>query len=341
MHRALLAHGIEHPPERYLVHLNRLETPILGRLVGKGLSSDELNDRVHLVVDGTDGSSHYFEIADLSQIDAVKLGGIVEVTQEQVGARTADRTIANLARSNGIYRPSEHLAFARQNIRVPNDDHEGYVAAHVRRLEALRRAGMVDRVNADHWRIPEDFEARAAAHETKRNREVSVRVLSTIDLVAQIRADGATWLDRQLIGRNPTQLAQNGFGLEVAKALDRRKEWFIERGLAQRATDNKIQYRRDLLLTLERRELMRVGESLSEDYPVPFRLAQDGERIRGRLKETVQLASGKYALVQNAQEFFLVPWRPVIKKEIGKEVRGVMRGNSVSWEFGRKRGLEI
>jgi type IV secretory pathway VirD2 relaxase len=59
MHRALQSHGIEHAPERYIVHLNKLETPIVGRLVGKGLANDELNDRVHLVVDGTDGRAHY------------------------------------------------------------------------------------------------------------------------------------------------------------------------------------------------------------------------------------------------------------------------------------------
>nr|WP_320204361.1 DUF3363 domain-containing protein [Vibrio harveyi] len=38
--------------------------------------------------------------------------------------------------------------------RVPGADYEGYVDAHVRRLEALRRAGIVERIDADQWRIP-------------------------------------------------------------------------------------------------------------------------------------------------------------------------------------------
>jgi hypothetical protein len=50
MQGALQSSGIEHSPERYLVHLNRIETPVVGRVVNKGLSNDELNDRVHLVV---------------------------------------------------------------------------------------------------------------------------------------------------------------------------------------------------------------------------------------------------------------------------------------------------
>ena len=68
MHRALQSGGIEHSPERYLLDLNGLETPIVGRVVGKGLANDELNDRVHLVVDGTDGRAHYVEIGDASQL---------------------------------------------------------------------------------------------------------------------------------------------------------------------------------------------------------------------------------------------------------------------------------
>jgi len=119
MHRSLQSHGIEHAPERYIVHLNKLETPIVGRLVGKGLANDELNDRVHLVIDGTDGRAHYVEITEASQRDAVPRGSIVEVALEQVGPRNADRAIAALARDSGVYKPSEHLAIVRQSVRVP------------------------------------------------------------------------------------------------------------------------------------------------------------------------------------------------------------------------------
>jgi Protein of unknown function (DUF3363) len=104
-----------------------------------------------------------------------------------------DRTIAALARDNvGLYHPSEHLIEAQRTIRVPHDDYDGYVEAHVRRLEALRRAGIVERINADNWIIPEDFEQRAADYDAKRRRTLSVRVLSAFDLEAQITSDGAT-----------------------------------------------------------------------------------------------------------------------------------------------------
>ena len=38
----------------------------------------------------------------------------------------------------------------------------------------------------------------------------------------------------------------------------------------------------------------------------------------------------------------LVPWRPALEKELGREVRGVMAlGGNVDWSLGRKRGLGI
>ena len=55
----------------------------------------------------------------------------------------------------------------------------------------------------------------------------------------------------------------------------------------------------------------------------------------------MELVSGKYVLVENAREFTLVPWRPVIEKELGHTVSGLMRGDGISWEIGRSRGLGI
>lgn len=39
--------------------------------------------------------------------------------------------------------------------------------------------------------------------------------------------------------------------------------------------------------------------------------------------------------------FSLVPERPVIEQEIGRELIGVISGSYISWQLGRKLGLEI
>ena len=75
--------------------------------------------------------------------------------------------------------------------------------AHARRLEALRRSGIVERIDADRWRIPHDFETRAAAYDTKRNRQVAVRVLSTFDLEARFDQMARPGLIGSSLGETP------------------------------------------------------------------------------------------------------------------------------------------
>ena len=56
---------------------------------------------------------------------------------------------------------------------------------------------------------------------------------------------------------------------------------------------------------------------------------RSGEPVEGTLRRSVEVASGKYALVENSREFTLVPWRPVLERHIGKQVSGVMRGDGL------------
>ena len=122
---------------------------------------------------------------------------------------------------------------------------------------------------------------------------------------------------------------------------ERRRERLIEQGDALRRSDGQIAYRRNLLATLETREVARVGSELAFERPVSFRASVDGETVQGTFRRTVSLASGRYALVENAREFTLVPWRPVIDDRLGREVTGIVQGTSVSWQLGRTRGLGI
>ena len=343
MHRALTRHGAERGIEQFAVHDLRepLAAPITGRLLGHGLGGDELGDRVHLIVDGLDGRVHYVELpAAGTDIAHTSIGAIVELAAERGAPRAADRNIVDLAHQNdGIYRPVDHLATARADPGIADPD--AYVEAHVRRLEALRRTGMVQRLDADHWRIPADLEQRAARHDTGRSQMPSLRVLSALDLEAQIRSDGATWLDRQLVVRDPVQVAQGGFGLEVEVALKRRRQHHLTHGDARREADGGVRYRRDLLATLERRELARAGGELAATPAVPFRMPAPGETIRGTYREAVQLASGRYALVESAKDFTLVPWRPVIERSLGREVLGLVTDGGISWQIGRDRGVSL
>ena len=339
MQRSLAADGLERDPMTFRIHEGAPATPVTGRVLDKYLAN-ELGDNLTIVVDGIDGRTHHIANIDPMQLEDARIGGVIEIGRAEATARPSDHTIAAIA-EDGIYRPSRHLEQAKFEGRVPGGDYEGYVDAHVRRLEALRRAGIAERIDADQWRIPEDFESRAAAYDAGRTRQASVRVLSALDLEKQIGVDGVTWLDRRMIHGETADLAAAGFGQEVREAIDRRREHHVEQGDASRSRDGRVFYRRNLLATLREREVARVGAEMTESKGLPFRAAPDGESVSGKFTGTVQLSSGKFAIVEKSHEFTLVPWRPVIDRQLGREVSGIVQGGSVSWQLGRSRGLGI
>lgn len=339
MNKALKADGMERDPMTFQIHDAPPEIPIVGRVVDKYLS-DELGEDLTVVVDGIDGRTHHFTGIEPAQVEDTRIGSVVQIGPAEATARPSDRTIATIA-EDGVYRPSRHLEQAKFEGRVPGGEYEGYVDAHVRRLEALRRAGIVERIDADQWRVPDDFESRAATYDAGRNRQANIRVLSTFDLEKQIGSDGATWLDRRLVSGDASDLAPAGFGHQLREAMDRRREHHIEQGDAARQPNGGIAYRSNLLATLREREVARVGGELGSTKGLPFRAATDGESVSGKFTGTVQLSSGKFAIVEQGHEFTLLPWRPVIDRQLGREVTGLARDGSVSWQAGRGRGVAL
>ena len=123
---------------------------------------------------GIDGQTHHVSGIEAARVEDARIGSIVEIGPAESTVRPADRAIAE----DGIYRPSRHLKRARFDGHVVRGDYEGFVDAHVRRLEALRRAGIAERIDADQWRIRGDFEVRAAAHDAGRNGRANIRITS-------------------------------------------------------------------------------------------------------------------------------------------------------------------
>lgn len=87
------------------------------------------------------------------------------------------------------------------------------------------------------------------------------------------------------------------------------REHHIEQRDATRNRDGRIFYRRNLLATLREREVARAGAEMAEGKALPFRAAKDGESVSGKFTGTVQLTSGKFAIVEKSHEFTLVPSR--------------------------------
>jgi type IV secretory pathway VirD2 relaxase len=173
-----------------------------------------------------------------------------------------------------------------------------------------------------------------------RNR-VALAVRSDLDLDAQVKASGATWIDRQFVAREPAPLGSGGFGAEVRAAMQSRTEHLIEQGLARRQ-GQQIIYARNLLETLRRQELDSIGEKLTAEMGMPFRKSGSGEYVAGLYRRRLMLASGRFAMIDDGVGFQLVPWTPSIEKHIGKHISGVARADvGIDWNFGRQRGLGL
>ncbi|MBK7251479.1 MAG: hypothetical protein PGMFKBFP_02784 [Anaerolineales bacterium] len=309
---------------------------IVGRVAGKGLA-DELHDKGYLVIDGSDGKAHYVALPPRAELEQYPTGAVVEV-RGSADVRVADRNIAALA-VNGVYRTDQHLALA-QGQAVPGRDPRELVAAHVRRLEALRRAGIVERVNEGVWRVPDDLTERGRQYDTQRlGGGLVVELKSHLPLERQARVIGATWLDQQLIGGG-RGLGDLGFGGEVKGALRQRADFLAEQGLAEKRGQRTV-LARNLLATLRGREVAKVAQDIAAETGLEHRPVTDGQCVAGIYRRSVALVSGRYAMLDDGKGFSLVPWRPVIEQRLGQPMIATIRGGSVSWDMGRPRGPSV
>ncbi len=171
-------------------------------------------------------------------------------------------------------------------------------------------------------------------------RRVALAVRSDLPLEQQITANGATWLDRQAIAREPVPLS-GGFGAEVRAALERRAEHLIAQGLAERQSRG-VSFSRNLIETLRRLELDALREHLTTETGQTAVKTGAGEYVAGTYRRRFDLASGRFAMLDDGLGFQLVPWSPSLEQHLGRHVSGVARGDGgIDWSFGRKRGIGL
>jgi hypothetical protein len=56
-----------------------------------------------------------------------------------------------------------------------------------------------------------------------------------------------------------------------------------------------------------------------------FAEARPGQRIEGVYRRPVDLASGRFAVIERSRDFTLVPWKPALDGQEGRAVSGVLR----------------
>jgi hypothetical protein len=217
-------------------------------------------------------------------------------------------------------------------------DAKEIVAGHVRRLEALRRAGLVERITERLWHVPDDLVARAKALDAARAGGIEIVLHSHLPIERQIRVVGATWLDRQLAREATASMANQGFGASVQTALRAREDFLREQGYVERR-DSRLHVAPNLLRELRAREIERTAKAIAAQTGLTHRPVEDGTPSSGVHRRSIMLASGRFAMLDDGLGFSLVPWRPVLHQRLGQSMTAMVRGDRVVWQFGRSRGL--
>jgi type IV secretory pathway VirD2 relaxase len=181
-----------------------------------------------------------------------------------------------------------------------------------------------------------------AAEESNKYR-TRLRILSYLNLEKLVDADGATWLDKEMLSRSKEALAQTGFGNDVASAIIRRRQWLVAQGLGMIDAVNTFQPQPRILEQLRQREIQQASAILSNKLGLTQAHLIEGEQIAGTFSRSVHLASGKYAVIQKSKEFTLVPWRPELEQFRGKTLSGTATSRGINWDWNMKRdqGLGI
>lgn len=313
-----------HRAIRFVDEASQLERPFTGVVISQG-PEDELRDTRFLLVEDLVGEVWHVPARGLEPGDLPPRGSIVEIAAKGASPRQADQTIARIAaETGGVYTDAYHEALD------PSASAE-YRLAHKRRLEALRRQGIVERGADGSWAIPPDYLERAAAHEAARGGHVSIRVRSWMALEAQVSVRAETWLD------GPEVHGEAVRSEKIASAAQRRLAFLREQGLL--AAD-QTSLPKEVRTALRAAELSRAagieaaksGRSFAEPGGAPF---------EGRYERSFNLAQGRMALIGTDKAFVLVPWRREMGRLRGQSLVIETKGAGMGWTFpgGRTRGV--
>lgn len=168
----------------------------------------------------------------------------------------------------------------------------------------------------------------------------SLAVRSDWALETQPTAEGATWLDRQLVARE-TVATGNGFGLQIRQAMEERAVHLESRGLAQRSGQRFI-FAKNLLDQLKGQDIEQAASAIAARTGLAHRPSGAGDLVSGMYRERVTLASGRFAMLDDVSGFQLVPWRPALERHLGRQLTGTMSAaGSVDWTLGRQKGIGL
>lgn len=254
-----------------------------------------------------------------------KPGGIVSVGRKAIEPKPADRTIAAIAERNGCaYSEELHAA-------TDPSSSSAFRLAHKRRLEALRRLGVVERNADESWTVPRNFEERALQADA-RKQGLAVDVPSWLPIEALVERHAETWLDR--MDTEVLEGAAGPFADELRTSLSIRKDWLRSNGYS---LDYNGQLTREDAERLRRHELTKAAIAERARVELPFAYPDNWDQFSGTYSRHVDLAQGRFAVIEGKDGFVLVPASGQKLNWVGRWVELNRSRASIQWSLGRSR----
>ena len=303
--------------------------PLTGAVLETGFKGD-MHDEPFVVIDGLDGRVSLVPVAQDNVFEEIERGMVVTVSSPGGATRASDKSIAAIAaENNGLYSEALHRG---ANPSASNE----FIKAHIRRLEAMRRAGLTHRTNDGIWSVPIDYIARVDRLHRRRAVKDGARIQieSWSDIKNQIQAIGATWLDESPLPGEELR----GFGAEVLSAREDRLCVLRDRGIIQ-AADQSLDPK--TLKELKHMGISMLGRTHSTLIGKNYQPAPAYGNIEGSFSGSIKVPEGRFAVIEQQRSFTLVPWRPVIDLAKGQYISGAIGRRSISWTFGRGRSGPI
>lgn len=283
------------------------------------LPGNELRNGKQVLIEGLDGMHWMVDVGENQALGLPQIGGVISVSAPKAQAKPADRTIAEIAeRNDGMYSDELHQA-------ADPGSSPAYRLAHKRRLEALRRLGVVARQTDGSWQIPNNFEAHAREAEAKRRKlSIDVRSWLPIDQLTERRT--YTWLDE--VHECELGDAMVGFATEVRAARSARRAWVQSEGL-----------------NLSARSALEAGELYAVISDETARNGKDYVELSGRevfkgvYSRNLDTAQGRFAVIESEGRFAIAPWALRQEAWRGRRVEIQMSARIVQWRTIEERSL--
>lgn len=300
-----------------------ITSTMTGAVLRKGMRG-EAHDEPYMILDTLDGRAVLVQLPDGDQVEDVRTGMIVSVMPADPKPKPSDKNIDQIAGANsGIYSEELHSsADPRASA--------SFIQAHIRRLEALRRNGIVERKSDGRWDVPNNYLERVREYQIGSGRP-ETKVESWASLNSQIDAPGLTWLDN---APDP-HIQSRGFGSDVQTAKAQRQRHLVDAGVLQDVEDRLTPQMRQML---KRRGMDAAGHDLAAELGKTYHRLSANGRVDGIYSKTIVGPNGKFAVIERARSFTLAPWRSVLERGRGMQVSGLIKSRSISWTFGKQRG---